>query len=233
MNTVNTDLNMKILLVAATRMEIEPLIAYLNNHYQQQIWGHFFNASHEVQVLITGVGQAQTAYSLGLISGQSHFDWWINAGIAGAFDRQLQMGNVVEVVSDRFADLGVEEADGRFLSMHDLGLIPKDIFPFKDGQLQNPTASEFAFLPKVDGLTVNRVHGFEPSIQAISEKYVAQIETMESAAFFYGALMQKVAFTGIRSISNYVEPRNRGNWQVTLAIEQLNHVLIEILHAIG
>ena len=39
----------------------------------------------------------------------------INAGIAGAFNRSLKIGDVVQVVSEQFGDLGVEEKDGRSL----------------------------------------------------------------------------------------------------------------------
>jgi len=58
-----------------------------------------------------------------------------------------------------------------------------------------------------------------------------QVESMEGAAFFYACLMAEVPFLEIRSISNFVEPRNRDAWDLPLAIGNLNQVLAEILGA--
>ena len=48
------------------------------------------------------------------------------------------------------------------------------------------------------------------------------------AAFFQTCLTEGVAFTQIRAISNFVEPRNRENWKMQEAIQNLNEVLIEL-----
>jgi futalosine hydrolase len=137
---------------------------------------------------------------------------------------------VVHVVSERFGDLGVEEADGRFTDLFELGLLESSQKPYVNGLLYNPGASESRFLPPVKGLTVHKVHGNETSIAAIRQKYPdAQVESMEGAAFFYGCLQSDVSFLEIRGISNYVEPRNREAWQLPLAIEHLNRTLIEML----
>jgi futalosine hydrolase len=166
---------------------------------------------------------------MGKLLAQNEYDLAINVGIAGAFDRKLNMGDVVHVISDRFADLGVEEADGSFTDMHDLGLIKPNTPPFKNGTLVDENSEAFQFLPKVKGLTVNKVHGYTPSIEAIQKKYEADIESMEGAAFFLACQLAKVSFLQIRSISNYVESRNRENWNLPLAIENLNKTLLEIL----
>jgi len=136
---------------------------------------------------------------------------------------------VVQVEADVFADLGVEEADGRFQSIFDLELGDPSAPPFQDGWLFQPARAEMHFLPAVRGITVNKVHGFGPSIARIVEKYPAGIETMEGAAFFYVCLMEKVPFLALRAISNYVEPRNRAAWDVPLAIDRLNQVLVELV----
>ncbi len=102
--------------------------------------------------------------------------------------------------------------------------------PFKTGRLWNNPHAERAFLPKVHGLTVNKVHGEAASIKAVTQKYpFAQVETMEGAAFFYAALHEDLKFLQIRAISNYVEPRNRDNWELEMAITNLNVTLIEML----
>jgi futalosine hydrolase len=78
-------------------------------------------------------------------------------------------------------------------------------------------------------LTVNKVHGYDASIDLMQKKYNCDLETMEGAAFFYVCLMENVSFLQIRSVSNYVEPRNKENWDIPLAINNLNDVLKEVI----
>lgn len=220
---------MKILLVSATTFEIAPFQEYLNEKFAcTQPW-RYWKGELEIAILITGVGLSQTSYALGKALNNETFNLAIQAGVAGAFHRDYQLGEVVHVVSERFGDLGVEEADGRFTDMHELDLIPPHQAPFSDGQLLNSTAAAFDFLPKAKGISVNKVHGFESSIEAIRAKYQPDVESMEGAAFFHACLMEQIPFVQIRSISNYVETRNRANWKMALAIENLNKVLCEMV----
>ncbi|MBK8564227.1 MAG: hypothetical protein IPN76_13040 [Saprospiraceae bacterium] len=78
-------------------------------------------------------------------------------------------------------------------------------------------------------MTVNKVHGFQPSIDAVLKQYPSDVESMEGAAFFLACLMAGQPFLEIRSISNLVEARNREAWDLPKAIQQLNNVLIEMV----
>lgn len=217
---------MHILLVAATPFEIAPTIAWLETHFQQSSEGVFEKENLQVQILVTGVGMTATAFQLGHYLAQHRPDWILNAGIAGAFDPSLNLGDVVQIVSERFGDLGVEEADGRFTDMAELGFMPQTMFPNPQSPIPN--------LRSCAGLTVNKVHGAASSIEKIQEKYPeAQVESMEGVAFFYACLAAGVPFIEIRSISNRVEPRNRDAWDLPLAIRELNEVLVGILEAIA
>jgi len=219
---------MNILLVAATPFEIAPLEQHLETHAKRKAFLDFEWEERRIKLLITGVGQMLTAYALGKTLAEEKFDLAINAGVAGAFDQNRELGSVVHVITEQLGDLGVEEADGRFRSMHELDLLNPHGFPFQDAKLTNPQAEQYDFLPKVNGLTVNKVHGYSESIALAKKRYQADVESMEGAAFFYACLMAEVPFLEIRAISNYVEPRNRDNWQLSLAIDNLNQVLIEI-----
>ncbi len=216
---------MKLLIVSATTFEVEPLEDFLKQNYRQVGNYRYQLGQLEVHLLITGVGMTLTAYSLGKVLGQNSYDLCINVGVAGAFDRELEIGQVVQVQSERFADLGVEEADGTFTDIHDMNLIPTNQPPFQHGKLINNEIQGSEFLPLVDGITVNKVHGFPESIEKVMEKYQPGIESMEGAAFFYACLTENVPFMEIRAISNYVEARNRENWDIPLAIGNLNKVV--------
>ncbi|HLP94023.1 MAG TPA: futalosine hydrolase [Saprospiraceae bacterium] len=216
---------MKILLLSATPFEVAPLRTWLEARFIKKTADVYENGSITLQMAITGVGMTATAFQLGWLLSREKPDWVINAGIAGAYPQDLPIGTVVQVTEERFGDLGVEEADGSFTDITEMGLWPH-------GVLQNPHPP-LPSLPECKGLTVNKVHGSDQSITQILHKYPdIQVESMEGAAFFYACLAAGVPFVEIRSISNQVEPRNREAWNLPLAIQQLNQLLIELLEAI-
>lgn len=214
---------MNLLILAATRFEITPLTRWLEEHFEQKNEGVYARGAHSVQVIVTGVGCTATAFRLGHYFASARPDLALNVGIAGAFEASgIAIGEVVQVVSERFGDLGVEESDGRFTALHEMGLGDAEV-------LSNPFPN-LPNLPACHGLTVNKVHGSRESIQLIRTKYPeAQVETMEGAAFFYACLAAECPFFALRSISNRVEPRNRDAWDIPLAINNLNNTLIEML----
>ncbi|RME04147.1 MAG: futalosine hydrolase [Bacteroidetes bacterium] len=221
---------MKVLIVSATPFELAPLMKLLESQGVPREQSIFYGLL-EIQTLITGVGSTATAFALGHTFAKQKFDLAIQAGIGGAFDPEVRLGTVFNVVSEQFGDLGVEEADGSFTDVFELELVQGAAPPFTEGKLLNP-AGEAGFLPSAKGLTVNKVHGSGKSIAAIRKKYDADIESMEGAAFFYACLLASQPFLELRSISNHVEPRNRENWDLPKAIDELNKTLIELLDTI-
>ena len=83
---------MKILLVTATSNEI-----------QQE---RFSN-----EILITGVGMMNTAVSLTQKLSSSAYNLVINLGIAGAFNKDLKVGDVVEVTEEKISEIGYQDGD--------------------------------------------------------------------------------------------------------------------------
>jgi futalosine hydrolase len=219
----------KLLLVAATEFEIAPLLQWLEQQKKPNENRQFVFQELEVSVLLTGVGLPLAMFQLTRALILKRYDLLINAGIAGALDQKLAIGAVVQVIAETFADLGVEEADGNFTDLFKLRLIDPMAPPFQDGKMLNTFGSAYDFLPKVSGISVNKVHGYAPSIEQIKRRSNASVESMEGAAVFYTCLMSQTPFLEIRSISNYVEPRNRDAWDIPLAIENLNEVLKQML----
>ncbi len=219
----------RILIVAATPHEIEPLIRFLKHHFAAApVNNRFQDQDLLVDYLITGVGSVATAFSLSRQFALHRYDLAVNGGIAGAIDPTLHLGEVTQVVSDSFGDLGAEDRHGNFIDLFEMKLLNDDEFPFTQQKLINPS-DRLANLRSVMGITVNKIHGCEESIRKLKGRTNAQIETMESAAFFYTCLQNKSDFVAIRAISNYVEPRNRDHWQIPLAIGKLNEALIDAL----
>ncbi len=223
---------MKILIVSATTFEIAPYIKYLEEKSEKSTFFDFQLNGHTIYPLVTGVGSLNTAFGMARFKGLEEVDVAINVGVAGAYHSTLSKGDVVEVMSDRFGDLGVEEADGSFSDVFDLGLSKGDQFPYKMGWIRNTKNKYKTSLPSVIGLTVNKVHGTADSIRKIKAKYDADVESMEGAGFLYACRMADIHCNQIRSISNHVEPRNKDNWEIQKAIDNLNDQLIKFVNKI-
>lgn len=222
---------MQVLLTSATPFEIAPTIAWMEKVFEQKELSCFVKGNLEVQVCITGVGILATGWKLGAFFAQHKPDFAINAGIAGAWDRRISLGDVVHVEEEVFADLGVEDVAGKLIDLFELGFAEANTFPFSAGKMINPGANYGNFLPRVKGITLNKAHGSETLIAHTREKYpTAQVESMEGGAFFYACLQKGVHFLEIRAISNYVEPRNRNAWNIPFAILNLNQVLQQMLN---
>lgn len=226
---------MKITVVAATKMEVQPLINELGLIVTGQ--NNFFSSSDDrIHVLVTGMGMMQTATHLAIYAVQHPRDLFIDAGVAGAFNRAIAIGEVVQVISETYGDFGVEDGDD-FKDFYDLGFLDFKEDEFQHGLLHpygitEEIQNELSFR-KVSSLTVNKVHGKEESIAIIMKKYPADIENMEGLAFFNVLNVLKQPCMEIRSISNYVERRNKENWDLPLSLKNLNLALLELIQKLS
>ena len=190
---------MKILIVAATKSEIISKTNLSNN------------------ILITGVGMINTAINLTKELMQKRYDFVINIGIAGSFDKELKNGSVVEVIEDNFSEIGFEN-DLNFSRFKGFDLKTKY---FVEGKTK---------LKKVRGITVNTVHGNSKTISEIVKRENPEIESMEGADFFKVREEFNVPCIQIRSISNKVEVRDKSKWDINLAISNLNTEVEKIIN---
>ncbi|AOM76776.1 futalosine hydrolase [Pedobacter steynii] len=207
---------MKILLVAATKAEIAILIEHFHLAEDE------FMQTEAFDILITGVGMTATAFAMGKYLSAS-YQLVLNLGIAGSFDPGIPLGSVLNIVTDDFSELGAEDK-GTFLPIENLGF-GKSSFQ----ALNNLLHPSLSGLPKVKGITVNTAHGTQQSIQEIRNRLNPVTESMEGAAVLYCCEKEGIACLQIRSISNYVEPRNKESWKIGLAIKNLNEWAIGFL----
>ncbi len=226
---------MKILVVSATFNEIKALVDLLEliERKDDFLSRYKLDINKEVDVLVTGIGIASTAYQLGKYLVTNKCDFAFNFGIAGAFDKSLGIGDVVNVDTDIISELGAENGQS-FLNFDELnmgkGSIEKTIWKVKnDSNICNVVLQK---LPKVKDITVNTVHGNNDSINKVMQIYHPDIETMEGAVFLHICNSEKIKCAQIRSVSNYVEERNTGNWNIRLAIETLNETALRIINSL-
>ena len=218
---------MRVLIVAATLPEVEPLMTALGMQKSDEEENLFVTRHTSVancSVLITGAGMVPTAFALARHLPHNVYNIVINLGIAGSFDRNIALGKVLEIYEDTFAELGAED-DKQFISIEKLGFGASIFKP-------TTTINQFTknkFINKANAITVNKVHGNDDSIAAIIARLNPQLESMEGAAFFYACHTLQVPCIQIRAVSNYVEKRNRDNWDIPLAIKNLNNFALELL----
>lgn len=218
---------MKILYVAATAPEAE----ILDRTRSVAENGYYVNGTLRIFPLVAGVGSVSTMWSMvQWIMKNGKPDLAINAGIAGSFNSDLKTGEVVMPVNECFADLGIDDND-RFVTLFEAGLANPDEFPFTGGYI-GPDLKIInklsPILNSVKSITVNTASGSEAAIRRLRSKYDADIETMEGAAFFYICSQESIPFVAVRSISNTIEPRNRNNWNIDLALGNLAAKLDEV-----
>ena len=160
-------------------------------------------------ILITGIGMVDTAIRLTQELMKKKYDLVINMGVAGSFCDELKNGDVVEVIEDCFSEVGFEDGD-LFSEISDFDLKTRY-------QVDARTS-----LKKVKAITVNTVHGNNDSISEIIERLGPNIESMEGASVFKVCEEFNVSCVQIRSVSNKVEKRDKSNWDLNLAIQNLN-----------
>lgn len=199
---------MKPLIVCATREEIAESIPYLEQH--------------NIDYLITGVGMVATTHALTKHLMSHSYAYLLNVGIAGAIDKTIHLGDLVEIDTDIFSELGAEDG-ASFLPIEELGFGQSTYRKINHALIKSN-------LPCYTGITVNTIHGAAASVSRVKSLFPnAAIESMEGAAIFYTAAQLQVPALQVRAISNYVEKRDKTLWNIPLSIRNLNSWLISYL----
>lgn len=206
---------MDVLVVSATSFEIKPSLPLLKKL--------------SANVVVTGVGLPISVYAIAKAVQKCKPKLMIQAGIAGCFDKSFSLAEVLAVHEDYFGDIGVIEND-QWHSIFDMGFATLNGRPFKNGKLKNPNKQliKRGGLKTVSAITVNEISTNKKRINLFKDAGVV-LESMEGAALHYVALMEKIPFLQIRSISNYVGERDKSKWNINEAITNLNRELMRIV----
>jgi futalosine hydrolase len=224
---------MRVLLVAATEMEVKllsdecVLIKAVNDNMRSHRYKNL-----EIDILITGIGATFTTFFLTQALLENSYSFVLDTGIAGSLSDQYKIGDVVNVVEEEFADLGIEK-EQEFLTLFDSGFLQSNEFPFENRMLKADNHNLAEYLPRVKGITSNISHGRESSIQELKNRFSANVVSMEGAAVFYVCRWLGIPFLQIRSVSNLVVPRSLSKWDIPLALENLKNELIKVLHELS
>lgn len=202
-------------------------------------------------VFVGGVGMAEIAAATLRAVKAKKPQLVVLAGIAGACDRTLRHGEVVEVVCERIAGIPERYAREYETSGPDLGLpLAAGVTVNRSGDGAAATggpksaaegtghaAGDAGFAEPHPGFTADDRAGHaadgtqrqtpEGNPENTSEGYLPEVENMEGAAFFAVCDALGVACCQIRAVSNYVgEPF--GQWAVEEAVGNLTEKLNQI-----
>ena len=188
-------------------------------------------------VFVGGVGMAEIAAATLRAVKAKKPQLVVLAGIAGACDRTLRRGEVVEVVCERIAGIPERYAREYETSGPDLGLpLAAGVTVNRSGNARNqpgnmaapigfetPDDTERTALgtqPGIPDNAGNLPQKPEGSPEDTPQEYLPEVENMEGAAFFAVCDALGVACCQIRAVSNYVgEPF--GQWAVEEAVGNL------------
>ena len=194
---------MKILILAATKNEV------LSEKFT------------DCDILISGIGMINACFELTTYLKNNLPDIIINIGVAGSFNKDISLGQVIEVSNDCFSEIGVQDKN-RFLNFNEIGFNVITNFKY-------PKATK---LVQTRGITVNTVHGNEKTIAEIVSRLNPDVESMEGAACFMVCEKFEIPCIQIRAISNKVEKRNPESWNLDLAISNLNTEVEKIIDSL-
>lgn len=188
---------------------------------------HFESLHPNVDVLVSGIGGFSTMYSLTKYCVTNKPDFVIHGGICGSFDNTLQLGEVVNVMIDNFADFGVFEQN-KWKTGFEMGLLSSHKVPFVEGQLVAPN-NDVSDFPKVVGVTSQTITSNNERKSFLLNAFQPSIESMEGAYVHYVCIKENIPFIHLRAISNYVGERDKSKWQIKLAINNLHSNIHDVI----
>jgi len=156
--------------------------------------------------IVTGVGILSTALNLSKVFQNKKYESAIQAGIAGAYrSNGLELTEVVEIRSDCLIEFLPWEPNTFFSS----GILP------------------FEKKPKcVKGATV--LHCSDSKDMGDTRGRIAQVESMEGAAFFSVCKEYSVKSAQIRAISNHAIGQAKNEWRIEEALRKLSTAFLEL-----
>ncbi|CAN5703879.1 hypothetical protein BH10BAC2_BH10BAC2_42760 [soil metagenome] len=213
---------MRVFITAATIEEWMPAFLEIDTLYTSE--------SNRLKVMFHqgGVGMLANAVAITKLIYEEKPDLIMQVGIAGCFDKNIMLGNVVVIKEEVLGNTGVEE-DGKWKDIFDLKLEKPGYPPFEKKRLPNQHLDKYNLLKldEVIAVTVNEVTTKDDRIQQLVKKYNPLIESMEGAALHYVCREMNVPFVQMRSISNYIGERDKTKWEIKLAIDNLNKNILK------
>ncbi|KJU86470.1 futalosine hydrolase [Candidatus Magnetobacterium bavaricum] len=190
---------------------------------------------HNVVLYETGMGKVNAAHACTLAIERHHPDLVISTGICGAYpDTGLVRGDVAVAGREVYGDEGVVLHDG-FHTLETIG-----IALFRDGQREwfntfdlDEQLVDYAtgLLGCVSGtfLTLSACTGTLVRAMQYKEMFDPVCENMEGAAIAHVCLMTRTPMMELRGVSNIVQDRDLGTWDIKEASKNSQQAVIRLI----
>ena len=220
----------KVLICSATKGELKGI---KNLDVEKLAIGLPYPYEDGIDILITGVGYFSTIYYLTKTILLHEYCLVFAVGIAGDYRLEQPVPQLYVINHAQFADTGFENAEGGFTPLVGSPFLQGDTPPFSGTSLKSRFAKQFAQMFNLALCNVNTVNRTCTNTLYISEllkQFPAEIETMESAALHYVALLENIPLIEIRATSNHVTPKQIEKWQIAKAVEKLTNFVNNNIH---
>lgn len=203
----------------------------------------------EVIYMISGIGKVNAAHAATVLIETFSPEMIVLFGVGGAYPSAgLKIGDVVAAKKEVYGDEGVQGKQG-FQGIDAIGipLVKKgrrsyfNEFPL-DAHLGKVVKRSLEFTihhpSSVTGartgtfVTVSTCTGTMKKARELETRFGAVCENMEGAAVAHICTLYGVPLVEVRGISNIVEDRNRGRWNIRLAAENCQKAVIELLKSL-
>ena len=115
-------------------------------------------------------------------------------------------------------------------TLFELGFADANKLPYTAGLLKNNSSDlSWNFVDAARGITINTISDQLGNAALYQKKFNADVESMEGAALHYVCNMMGIRYCQLRSVSNAVGNRNKTDWNIPLAITNLNTSLNEVV----
>ena len=184
-----------------------------------------------------GVGKVNASHSTTLLLENHKIDILILFGIGGAYSGALP-GNVVVAETENYGEEGVITKEG-WRSMEHTGfpLLKNEheyfnTFPMNMDLVRLALSilkdKDFKILSG-NFITVSQCSGTRIAGRTMMKRFNGICENMEGAAVAHICALYGTPMIEIRGISNLVEDRDTGNWNIPLAVSNCSKAVIELV----
>lgn len=217
--------------------EIKAADTFVSQHLRI-IHGKIYN--NYVAYAASGIGKTNAAHTATILLGKYAPELIILFGIGGAYPSAgLKIGDIAIAKKEIYGDEGVMVKDG-FHGAKAIG-IPFlkrgrkkyfNEFPL-DKRLIKLVARHSSLVTKAGNfVTVSTCTGTRKRALEIEKRYSAICENMEGAAVAHVCAAYGLSLLEIRGISNIVEDRDKAKWDLMLAADNCQKVVMELLKAL-
>ena len=229
---------LELAVVAATQIEMEPLVDRLTGSQQLAVagrpwWvGDLPSSARTIRtvLLVSGYDKVNAAHSLTCLLEAGCPRLVVQTGVAGGFPSSgLQVGDLAVATSDTYADLGVVSPEGwqsAEVFAEPLavvgGFARHNTFPLDPGLVEaaarvfraGPWSAKTPQVRTGPFLTASQVTGTSAGAALLEARWGGIAESMEGAAAAHVCGLYGVPFLELRGISNLLVDRDRGSWKV-------------------